>query len=92
MYKSRHQNRSITNQYVDLLQGGNDYEGEYHDLSVINIPLLKVIAKPVLGSTDMKLSPTIDDFRKLIRRCFTKILEVNFNIPRIETIMFPGLI
>ncbi|GJQ71355.1 DNAH3, partial [Trypoxylus dichotomus] len=73
-------------------KGGNDYEGEYHDLAVINIPLLKVIGKPVLGCNDIKLCPTIDELRKLIRRCFTKILEVNYNLPRIENIMFPAFL
>ncbi|KAI4456226.1 dynein heavy chain family protein [Holotrichia oblita] len=75
-------------QYKD----GNDYEGEYRDLAVINIPLLKVIAKPVIGSSDIKLSPTIVELRKLIRRSFTKILEVNYNVPKIENIMFPAFL
>lgn len=53
---------------------------------------MKVTVKPVHGTNDLKFSPKLEDIGPLIRRCFMKILDVNKNIPRVEHIIFTGII
>ena len=73
-------------------QDGNAYGEVYEDLIIITIPLLKVVAQPILGTSEIKFVPAIGDVRTIIKNCFTTILGVTANVPRVENIMFPGTI
>ncbi|XP_018322727.1 dynein heavy chain 3, axonemal isoform X2 [Agrilus planipennis] len=75
--------------YIMKYKDGNDFGDVYEDLTLINIPLVKVSVKPVLGTTELHLDPPIDQIRELLRLIFLMILDVNKKIPRLENIIFP---
>ncbi|KAH1016902.1 hypothetical protein HUJ04_008056 [Dendroctonus ponderosae] len=68
---------------------GNDYEGEYYDLALTNLPILNVEALPIVGTNQLVLNPPLNSVKEMLVRCLEKILEVNKGILKIENIMFP---
>ncbi|XP_071052042.1 dynein axonemal heavy chain 3 isoform X2 [Onthophagus taurus] len=83
------------NHFMELLikyKDGNNYEGEYVDLAVLNIPLLKLIAVPTPNSTKITVQPPIAAAEDILINSLKKILEVNYNLPRLENIMFPAYV
>ncbi|XP_057653134.1 dynein axonemal heavy chain 3 [Diorhabda carinulata] len=68
---------------------GNEFEGDYQDLTLINIPLITLTVEPILGTNQLIFTPTLEDIQLLLQKCFGKILEINRRVPRIEMIMFP---
>lgn len=72
-------------------QNGNDYGDEYYDLALIQLPILQVTVKPIVGTNTLELDPPLESLRELVRRVFSKILDVNRKIPRFENIVFPEM-
>ncbi|VEN60061.1 unnamed protein product, partial [Callosobruchus maculatus] len=68
---------------------GNDYGDEYQDLALINLPILTIQAKPQLGTEKITLTPTFGDIQKMFENCFSRIVAINYELPKIEAIMFP---
>nr|CAI5856319.1 unnamed protein product [Callosobruchus analis] len=68
---------------------GNDYGDEYQDLALINLPILTIVAKSQLGTEKITLTPTFEDIQKMLENCFSRIVAVNYELPKIEAIMFP---
>ncbi|XP_063993893.1 dynein axonemal heavy chain 3 [Diachasmimorpha longicaudata] len=72
-------------QYKD----GNSFEGNYQDLTFIRPPFITISVEPVLGTSELRLIPSIKELHDTVSRCFNKILRVGAQVPRIETIIFP---
>lgn len=73
-----------------LIQGGNNFGDVYRDYACINVPLVTVTVKASPPSTDLTFYPILDDIRKFVHSCFSKILEVNSDIPCVECLLFTG--
>jgi hypothetical protein len=73
-----------------LFQNGNYFNEEYRDLLFVNIPLVLVTVKNEPGTSKLYLDPPPDHVREFIRRCFSKIVKVNTDMPRVESVLFPG--
>ncbi|XP_047106954.1 dynein axonemal heavy chain 3 [Schistocerca piceifrons] len=69
-------------------EAGNNYVEDYQDDYFWKIPLITVEVEPVLGSSELRFSPTLQDLRSLIHRIFSKVIAVNSHIPRLETVVF----
>lgn len=78
-------------QWLIRFQDGNYYEEPYEDFMFINISLITTQVKNNEGTTDLYLDPSMREIRDLLYRCFTKVINVNKNIPRVEAILFEGL-
>ncbi|XP_068084555.1 dynein axonemal heavy chain 3 [Anabrus simplex] len=74
-------------QYKD----GNDYGEEYVDCCLTRRSLITIKVVPVLGTTNLEFSPTLSEIRNFVSRMFTKIIDVNRGIPRVETYLFPEM-
>ncbi|XP_012271492.1 dynein heavy chain 3, axonemal [Orussus abietinus] len=70
---------------------GNSFEEEYQDLMFSRIPFMTITVIPVLGSSELKFSPSVHQMYGVMSRCFDKIIGVAGNIPRIESFLFPEL-
>ncbi|KAK6624385.1 hypothetical protein RUM44_011244 [Polyplax serrata] len=72
-------------------EDGNYYEEPYEDFMFINISLITTQVKNNEGTTDLYLDPSMREIRDLLYRCFTKVINVNKNIPRVEAILFEDM-
>ncbi|XP_034243583.1 dynein heavy chain 3, axonemal isoform X2 [Thrips palmi] len=72
-------------------KGGNNFGNVYRDYACINIPLVTVTVKASPPSTDLTFYPILDDIRKFVHSCFSKILEVNSDIPCVECLLFTDM-
>ncbi|XP_017770457.1 PREDICTED: dynein heavy chain 3, axonemal-like [Nicrophorus vespilloides] len=78
--------------FVDFIvkfKDGNDFGDTYEDKILNNLPVIKIVARPVLGTNKINLFPNPLKVGKIFVNCVMKILSVNKNIPRLETILFP---
>lgn len=73
------------------LQKGNYYEEPYEDFMFINIPLIIVTARNNEGSTEIYIEPSMSEVKDLLYKTFVKIVEVNFDVPRVERFLFEGI-
>ncbi|XP_053607537.1 dynein axonemal heavy chain 3 [Plodia interpunctella] len=78
-------------EYFSRHWDGNAYSGPYRDYMFIKTPLLriKVVGQP--GSTKLGFEPTLDQMRALIIKWFHTIINVNMQLPSIDSIMYPGV-
>ncbi|XP_052130864.1 dynein axonemal heavy chain 3 [Frankliniella occidentalis] len=72
-------------------KGGNNFGEVYADYACINIPLVTVTVKASPPSTDLTFFPMLDDIRKFVHNCFSKILNVNSDIPCVECLLFSDM-
>lgn len=47
--------------------------------------------KSVIGTDFLEIEPPLDKIKKLVRNVFIKIVDVNRNIPRFESVVFPEM-
>ncbi|XP_049869343.1 dynein axonemal heavy chain 3 [Pectinophora gossypiella] len=75
--------------YFSYYWEGNDYGKEYQDYTFIKNPLLriKVVAHP--GTTNLTFEPTLDQCRILIVKWFHMIINVCYQLPSVDRIMYP---
>ncbi|CAG9584340.1 unnamed protein product [Danaus chrysippus] len=76
--------------YFEEYWEGNNYTGEYRDYMFIKRPLLRIKVTAQPGSTNLVFEPPLDQMRVLILRWFHSIINVNFQLPSVDTIMYPG--
>nr|CAD7259656.1 unnamed protein product [Timema shepardi] len=72
-------------QFID----GNDYDDEYEDFLFVGQPLATVYIKPEKGSSTLKFSPALDELGSLVHNLFSKIIQVNEEVPRVDKLLFP---
>ncbi|KAF5289736.1 hypothetical protein FQA39_LY03653 [Lamprigera yunnana] len=77
--------------FLSTYKDGNNYEGEYYDLMLLNTPFVKINAKATSGTSQLYLEPSIDDVRNIIENTFMEILAVNYDLPKLQNIMFPEM-
>ncbi|XP_052759353.1 dynein axonemal heavy chain 3 [Galleria mellonella] len=84
--------RSINHfaEYFAYYWDGNSYSGPYRDYLFIKRPLLriKVAGKP--GSTTIVFEPSLDQMKVQIVKWFHAIINVNYQLPSVDNIMYPG--
>ncbi|XP_045448983.1 dynein axonemal heavy chain 3 [Melitaea cinxia] len=78
-------------EYFSYYWEGNNYGQEYQDYTYIKRPLLriKVVGKP--GSTVINFDPTLEHMRVMIIKWFHTIINVNNQLPSVDSIMYPGV-
>lgn len=77
--------------FISVGQDGNDFGEEFTDYKLNNTPLVTVYVKPVVGTHDLKFEPELHHVKCLVQHCFEKIIEVNQKLPRIDSLLFPGM-
>lgn len=72
------------------MQEGNRYPGEYRDYMFIKRPLVRIKAVAHPGSTTISFEPTLDQMRVLIVKWFHTIINVNYQLPSVDSFIYPG--
>ncbi|KAG6455707.1 hypothetical protein O3G_MSEX009350 [Manduca sexta] len=77
-------------EYFSYYQSGNAYSGAYRDYMFVKRPLIriKVVAHP--GTTNITFEPTLDQMKVQIVKWFHSIINVNYHLPSVDSIMYPG--
>lgn len=72
------------------LQEGNRYSGPYKDCTFIKRSLIriKVMAHP--GTTNITFEPTPEQMKVQVAKWFHTIINVNYQLPSVDTILYPG--
>ncbi|XP_015509159.2 dynein axonemal heavy chain 3 isoform X1 [Neodiprion lecontei] len=70
---------------------GNDFTGEYQDMTFIRKPCMTVRVEPVLGTNELKLTPDSSEICRSICYCFERIIKIGDAIPKIEGLLFPEI-
>lgn len=60
-------------------------------MALIQLPVLKVKVRPIVNTDLLELDPALDTIKTLVQNVFLKILQVNQNLPRFESIVFPEM-
>ncbi|XP_075973125.1 dynein heavy chain 3, axonemal [Anticarsia gemmatalis] len=70
---------------------GNDYEGAYRDYMFIKRPLIriKVLGQP--GTNNLSFEPTLIQMKDYIIKWFETIINVNYQLPSVDQIMYPAV-
>lgn len=71
-------------------QEGNAFEGEYKDYTFNKTPLLRIKVTATPGSTALAFEPTPDQMKLQVGKWFQAIINVNYQLPSIDAIMYPG--
>lgn len=80
----------IYNTKPPFQQEGNDYGTVYQDYTYIKRPLLRIKVVGTPPSTTLHFEPTLENMRVLIIKWFHTIINVNHQIPSVDSIMYPG--
>ncbi|XP_073998137.1 dynein axonemal heavy chain 3-like isoform X3 [Rhodnius prolixus] len=79
--------RSIIHKY----EGGNSILNEYKDLMFPRVPFLTITVIPNKKSSDLTLTPSLSEIKRVIQAVFPKILHLTKKLPAIEKYIFPDL-
>ncbi|XP_059059125.1 dynein axonemal heavy chain 3 [Achroia grisella] len=85
--------RSINHfaEYFAYYWDGNTYDGAYQDYLFIKRPLLRIKVSGKPGSTNITFEPTLDQMKIQIVKWFHTIINVNYQLPSVDSIMYPGV-
>ncbi|RVE49566.1 hypothetical protein evm_005794 [Chilo suppressalis] len=78
-------------EYFKYYWEGNNYSGSYRDYTFIKRPLIRIKALAHPGSTSITFEPSLDQMRIQIVKWFHTIINVNINLPSVDSIMYPGV-
>lgn len=54
-------------------------------------PFVILKVEPRFGTTELRITPNVQELHMMISRCFDKIIAVSTKIPKIDAILFPEL-
>ncbi|XP_073944942.1 dynein heavy chain 3, axonemal isoform X2 [Choristoneura fumiferana] len=76
--------------YFAYYYEGNRYSGAYRDYMFIKRSLVRIKAVAHPGSTTISFDPSLDQMRVLIVKWFHTIINVNYQLPSIDSFIYPG--
>ncbi|CAH3998948.1 unnamed protein product [Pieris brassicae] len=77
-------------EYFTYYWEGNDYGQDYQDYTFIKCPLLRIKVVGQAGSIHLNFDPTLEQMRVLIVKWIHSIINVNHQLPSVDSIMYPG--
>ncbi|KAL0892691.1 hypothetical protein ABMA27_014410 [Loxostege sticticalis] len=79
-------------EYFRYYWDGNNYSGQYEDYMFIKRPLIRIRVVGHPGTTNITFEPTLEQMRVQIVKWIHAIINVNSQLPSVDSIMYPGTV
>ncbi|XP_028170778.1 dynein heavy chain 3, axonemal [Ostrinia furnacalis] len=79
-------------EYFKYYWDGNNYSGTYRDYMFIKRPLLRIRVVGAPGSTSIGFEPTLEQVRQQIVKWVHAIINVNYQLPSVDSVMYPNVV